>query len=184
MIKLIIFFLSFNIIFHSSLFANTKEIKLLQEGGKVIFIRHAYAPGGGDPASFLLGDCNTQRNLNQQGIEQSYVIGEIFHNYQVPIDQVLSSQWCRCKDTAKYAFGDYKEFTALNSTFQSPYDKNETKQLKQLYSFVKKWDGKGKNLLLVTHYSIITAVTNAVPSSGEIVIADKNFKVLGTIQTD
>ena len=100
------------------------------------------------------------------------------------IDQVLSSQWCRCKDTAKYAFGDYKEFTALNSTFQSPYDKNETKQLKQLYSFVKKWHGKGKNLVLVTHYSIITAVTNAVPSSGEIIIADKNFKVISTIATD
>ena len=56
--------------------------------------------------------------------------------------------------------------------------------MKELYNFVKKWDGKGKNLILITHYSIITAVTNAVPSSGEIVIADKNFKVLGTIQTD
>ena len=90
----------------------------------------------------------------------------------------------RCKDTAKYAFGNFKEFTALNSTFQSPYNKNEPKQLKKLYNFVKKWDGKGKNLVLVTHYIIITAVTNAVPSSGEIVITDKNFEVLGTIQTD
>ena len=49
---------------------------------------------------------------------------------------------------------------------------------------MKTWNGKGKNLVLITHYSIITAVTNAVPSSGEIVIANKNFKVLGTIQTD
>ena len=56
--------------------------------------------------------------------------------------------------------------------------------MKELYSFVKKWNGKGKNLALITHYSIITAVTNAVPSSGEIVIADKNFKVLGTIKAD
>ena len=61
---------------------------------------------------------------------------------------------------------------------------DEEKQLKELYNFVKKWNGKGKNLVLITHYSIITAVTNAVPSSGEIVVADKNFKVLGTIQTD
>ena len=103
---------------------------------------------------------------------------------KVPIERVLSSQWCRCKDTAKYAFGEYKEFTALNSTFQSPFDKNEGKQLKELYNYVKKWNGNGKNLVLITHYSIITAVTNAVPSSGEIVIADKNFKVLGTIQTN
>ena len=49
---------------------------------------------------------------------------------------------------------------------------------------MKKWNGNGKNLVLITHYSIITAVTNAVPSSGEIVITDKNFKVLETIQTD
>jgi len=97
---------------------------------------------------------------------------------------VLSSQWCRCKDTAKFAFGEYKEFTALNSTFQTPFNKNEAKQLKELYRFVKNWDGKGKNLVLVTHYSIITAVTNAVPSSGEIVITDKNFKVISTITTD
>ncbi|MDC1151263.1 histidine phosphatase family protein [Pelagibacteraceae bacterium] len=158
--------------------------KPAQEGNKIILIRHSLAPGGGDPVGFKINDCKTQRNLNRVGIIQSKKIGKLFKKNKVPIDQVLSSQWCRCKDTAKYAFGDYKEFTALNSTFQSPYDKNEIKQLKQLYSFVKKWDGEGKNLVLVTHYSIITAVTNAVPSSGEIIIADKNFKVISTIATD
>ena len=154
-----------------------------QKGNKIILIRHSLAPGGGDPAGFKIGDCKTQRNLNQIGINQSKKIGKLFKKKKIPIDVVLSSQWCRCKDTAKYAFGEYKEFTALNSTFQTPYNRNETKQLKELYSFVKNWDGKGKNLVLVTHYSIITAVTNAVPSSGEIVITDKDFKVIGTIAT-
>ena len=158
--------------------------KSIQEGNKIILIRHSLAPGGGDPIGFKINDCKTQRNLNRAGISQSKKIGKLFKKNKVPIDQILSSQWCRCKDTAKYAFGDYKEFTALNSTFQSPYDKNETKQLKELYNFVKKWDGDGKNLVLVTHYSIITAITTAVPSSGEIIIADKNFKVISTIATD
>ena len=170
----------FSIHSHSS----EQNWKPAQEGNKIILIRHSLAPGGGDPAGFKINDCKTQRNLNRVGINQSKKIGKLFKKNKVLIDQVLSSQWCRCKDTAKYAFGDYKEFTALNSTFQSPYDKNETKQLKELYSFVKKWDGKGKNLVLVTHYSIITAITNAVPSSGEIVITDKNFKVISTITTD
>jgi len=170
----------FSIHSHSS----EQNWKPAQEGNKIILIRHSLAPGGGDPAGFKINDCKTQRNLNRVGIKQSKKIGKLFKKNKVLIDQVLSSQWCRCKDTAQYAFGDYKEFTALNSTFQSPYDKNETKQLKQLYSFVKKWDGKGKNLVLVTHYSIITAITNAVPSSGEIVITDKNFKVISTISTD
>jgi len=168
--------------FHS--YSSEQNWKPAQEGNKVILIRHSLAPGGGDPAGFKINDCKTQRNLNRVGINQSKKIGKLFKKNKVLIDQVLTSQWCRCKDTAQYAFGNYKEFTALNSTFQSPYDKNETKQLKELYSFVKKWDGKGKNLVLVTHYSIITAVTNAVPSSGEIVITDKNFKVISTIATD
>ncbi len=175
-------FLSF--IFSSQLNASELVWNLAQEGNKIILIRHSLAPGGGDPVGFKLDDCKTQRNLNKAGINQSKKIGKLFKKNKVPVDQILSSQWCRCKDTAKYAFKNYKEFTALNSTFQSPYNKNEGKQLKELYNFVKKWNGNGKNLILITHYSIITAVTNAVPNSGEIVVADKNFKVLGTIQTD
>ena len=177
--NLFLFFL-----FSSQLFASDQSWNIAQEGNKMILIRHALAPGGGDPAGFKIDDCKTQRNLSKKGINQSKKIGKLFKKNNVPVDQVLSSPWCRCKDTDKYAFGDYKEFTALNSTFQSPYNKNEGKQLKELYNYVKKWNGKGKNLVLITHYSIITAATTAVPSSGEMVITDKNFKVLGTIQTD
>ena len=164
--------------------ASEQAWNLAQEGDKIILIRHSLAPGGGDPPGFKIDDCKTQRNLNRKGINQSKKIGKLFKKNKISVDQVLSSQWCRCKDTAKYAFGNFKELTALNSTFQSPYNKNEPKQLKELYNFVKKWEGNGKNLVLITHYSIITAVTNVVPSSGEIVITDKNFEVLGTIQTN
>lgn len=178
-LKVILFF-----IISFQLNASEQSWKIAQEGNKIILIRHSLAPGGGDPAGFKIDDCKTQRNLNRTGINQSKKIGKLFKKNKVPVDQVLSSQWCRCKDTAKYAFGNFKEFTALNSTFQSPYDQNEAKQLKDLYAFVKDWNSNGKNLVLVTHYSIITAVTNAVPSSGELVITDKNFEVLGTIKTD
>ncbi len=178
-LKLFLFF-----IISFQLSASEQAWKTAQDGDKIIFIRHSLAPGGGDPAGFKIDNCKTQRNLSRKGIDQSKKIGKLFKKNKVPVDQVLSSQWCRCKDTAKYAFRDFKEFTALNSTFQSPYDKNEGKQLNELYDYVSKWDGKGKNLVLVTHYSIITAATNAVPSSGEIVITNKDFDVLGTIQTD
>ena len=178
-LKVILFF-----IISFQLNASEQSWKIAQEGDKIILIRHSLAPGGGDPTGFKIDECKTQRNLNRTGINQSKKIGKLFKKNKVPVDQVLSSQWCRCKDTAKHAFGDFREFTALNSTFQSPYDKNEGKQLNELYDYVNKWDGKGKNLVLVTHYSIITAVTNAVPSSGEIVITNKDFDVLGSIQTD
>ena len=174
----------FFFLFTLQLNASDQAWNIAQEGNKIILIRHSLAPGGGDPPGFKIKDCKTQRNLNKKGINQSKKIGKLFKKNKVPVDQVLTSQWCRCIDTAKYAFGYYKIFTALNSTFQTPYNKNEGKQLKELYNYVKKWNGKGKNLVLITHYSIITAVTTAVPSSGEMVITDKNFKVLGTIQTD
>ena len=179
LLKVLIFSL---LSFHSH--SSEQNWKPAQEGNKIILIRHSLAPGGGDPAGFKIDDCKSQRNLNRAGINQSKKIGKLFKKNKVPIDQVLSSQWCRCKDTAKFAFGEYKEFTAINSTFQSPYNKNETKQLKDLYSFIRSWEGNGKNLVLVTHYSIITAVTNAVPDSGEIVITDKNFTVVGRIVID
>jgi phosphohistidine phosphatase SixA len=171
-------------LFLSNIQASEIKWKTIQEGNKIILIRHALAPGGGDPAGFKLSDCKTQRNLNQAGIEQSERIGQLFMTNKVPIDQVLSSQWCRCKDTAKYAFKKFKEFSALNSTFQSPYDKNESEQLKEIKNFVTKWNGRGKNLILITHYSIITAITNAAPGSGEIVVINKNFDVLTTIPTN
>jgi phosphohistidine phosphatase SixA len=170
-------------LFFLNIKAEETSWKSAQEGNKIILIRHALAPGSGDPEGFKINDCSTQRNLNHVGIDQSKRIRKLFNKNKVPIDQVLSSQWCRCKDTAKYAFKNYKVFSALNSTFRSPYDKNAKKQIKELKNFIKNWSGKGGNLILVTHYIIITAVTDAVPRSGEIVITDKNLKVLSTIKT-
>jgi len=155
-----------------------------RKGNKVILIRHSLAPGGGDPAGFKIGDCKTQRNLNKIGIAQSKKIGKIFKDNKISIDIVLSSEWCRCKDTAYYAFGKFKEFSALNSTFSSPYNKNEPRQIKEIKKYLKKWEGEKKNLILITHYSIIAAITNATPDSGEIVIANKNLNVIGTIKTN
>ena len=157
--------------------------KHAQDGDKIIMIRHALAPGSGDPKGFKIDDCTTQRNLDEAGISQSKKIGELFKEKKIKIDQVLSSQWCRCKDTAKYAFKDYKEFSALNSTFSAPYNKKEKQQIRELRNFVKKWNGQGGNLILVTHYVVILAMTGQAPSSGELVITDKNFNVLSTIDT-
>ena len=179
------FFLFFFIFLNFTSSLSTETIWTeARKGDNVILIRHALAPGGGDPDGFNINDCKTQRNLNEVGVNQSKKIGKIFRDNKIPIDIILSSEWCRCKDTAFHAFGKFKEFSALNSTFSNPYIKNETRQIKEIKKYLKNWDGKGKNLILVTHYSIITAITDAVPGSGEIVIADKNLNVLNTIETN
>ena len=156
-------------------------VKELKKGGNIVFIRHAIAPGGGDPENFKLNDCSTQRNLDSQGIKQSKRIGLFFENHNIPIDQVLSSEWCRCKDTAKFAFKEYKTFKALNSFFSSKFEKNKEKQMRELKKFFNKWDSK-KNLILITHYVVILESLNKAVSSGEIVVVDKNLNYIGSIQ--
>ena len=187
MINKIVPHVTFSIIFSLILFnvqASEVNWKPAQEGNKIILIRHALAPGTGDPSGFRIDDCSTQRNLNKAGIDQSKRIGKLFKKNNILIDAVLSSQWCRCKDTAKHAFKKYKEFPELNSTFRSSNDKKTKIQIKKLKNFIENWNSNGGNLILITHYVIISAVTEAVPRSGEIVVIDKNFKVLATISTN
>ena len=163
-------------------FANDKVIESLKEGGKLIFIRHALAPGNGDPENFELQNCSTQRNLNEIGIQQSKKIGLIFKKNEIKIDNIYSSEWCRCKDTAKYAFGDFETFDALNSFYDIRFAANEDKQIKDFYEFIDSIDSKN-NIVFVTHYVVIGAILNIGTSSGEIVVTDKNLNIIGSIDT-
>ena len=175
-------FIFISLVFSNQAFSNDDLIQSLKEGGKIIFIRHAYAPGGGDPDNFDVKDCSTQRNLNNEGISQSKLIGEFFVKNKIQIDQVLSSEWCRCKDTAKYAFKNFKTFNALNSFFSSKFAQNEDKQIKDLKNFIQNWKSE-KNLVLVTHYVVISSMLNIAVGSGEIVITNNDYDVIGTIET-
>ena len=162
---------------------NKKLINQLEDGGKLIFIRHAYAPGNGDPNNFNLNDCSTQRNLNSNGRKQAKDIGNFFRENKIKIYKVLSSEWCRCKETADIAFKDFSTNSFLNSFYSAKFRKNKDKQVKALNNYVKKFKGN-KNLIFVTHYVLISEVLNYGTSSGEIVISDKNFNIVGTLKID
>ena len=169
--------------FPSSIKADlNKELeKELKQGGNLIFIRHAYAPGNGDPDNFDIKDCNTQRNLSDRGKKQAMKIKKFFIQNEIKIDKVISSEWCRCKDTAKIAFGKFQTKNFLNSFYSSKFSQNKKKQVKQLKRYIKKFD-RNKNLVLVTHYVVISEVLNYAPSSGEIVISDENLNKIGNIK--
>ena len=163
--------------------SNQNLINELKQGGKLIFIRHAYAPGGGDPDNFDINDCNTQRNLSNSGREQANKIGSFFKDNNILIDKIYSSEWCRCKETALIAFNDFENKSFLNSFFSSKFVQNKEPQIKNLKRFIKNWDGK-KNLVFVTHYVVISEILNYGSSSGEIVISDKNLKVIDTLEIE
>tara|TARA_Y100001970_G_C14165213_1_gene820887 strand:+ start:1033 stop:1590 length:558 start_codon:yes stop_codon:yes gene_type:complete len=179
-----IFIISFVIILnlHFNAFSDDDVLNYLKEGKKIVFIRHAIAPGNGDPNNFDINNCNTQRNLDKNGIEQSKKIGQFFHNNKIKVDKVLSSEWCRCKDTAKYAFKNFETFDALNSFYDERFASNEGKQIKDLKNYIENWNSD-KNLILITHFVVISSILNVGSSSGEIIISDKNLNIIGRINT-
>ena len=177
----IIIFISLTTPIKADLYKNL--INQLEDGGKLIFIRHAYAPGNGDPAGFNLNDCSTQRNLSDDGRKQAQRIGEFFNKNKIEIDKVLSSEWCRCKETAKIAFKNYSTNSFLNSFYSSKFSKNKDKQVKAFNYYIKNLESK-KNSIFVTHYVFISEVLNYGPSSGEIVVSDKNLNIIGSIEID
>ena len=177
----LIIFISIN----TSLKADSKNnlIQNLKQGGKLIFIRHAYAPGGGDPENFNLDDCTTQRNLSKSGQIQAMKIGNFFIENQIEIKKIYSSEWCRCKETAYIAFKNFETKNFLNSFFNSKFAQNKDPQMNNLKEFIKNNKSK-QNLVFVTHYVVISESLNYLSSSGEIVVSDKNLKVIDTVEIE
>ncbi|HYD94966.1 MAG TPA: histidine phosphatase family protein [Noviherbaspirillum sp.] len=143
--------------------------KQLAAGGYVLLMRHAQTePGVGDPPGFTLGDCSTQRNLSGDGRAQAARTGEAFRARGIRLDEVRSSAWCRCTDTATLAFGRASVWPALNSLFDAP-EKRETQSAQVLA--LAAGVSPPRNLMLVTHQVNITALTGEAVASGEIIIA-------------
>jgi phosphohistidine phosphatase SixA len=159
---------------------------LLKTGEHFAMIRHALAPGNGDPEGFTLGDCSTQRNLDDVGRSQAARIGDLFRAGGVREAQVYSSQWCRCLETAAgMKLGPVNELPALNSFYQLP--QNKAPQMKALRAWLADRP-LDRPTVLVTHYTVIAALTDAYPGSGEIIFVRRDgnggFSVVGTLPTN
>jgi len=140
-------------------------VQRMRAGGHVLLIRHAEAPGTGDPAGFRLGDCSTQRNLSGVGREQARAIGAWLRNRGVGRARVYSSQWCRCRETAELlGLGPVRELPALNSFYGRSQDREPN--LAALRDFLAAQPPQGELLVLVTHQVTIAALTGDATASG------------------
>jgi len=152
----------------------------LRTPGAVAIMRHALAPGTGDPAGFTLGDCSTQRNLDARGRAQAERLGDALRARGLRFDAVLSSQWCRSMDTARLlGLGPVTETPALNSFFQNRGDRDA--QTEALDALLRETGGR---LMLVTHFVNIRALTGESAGSGEVLViraTPDGTKVLGRI---
>ena len=146
------------------------ELEIIKKNisANVIFLRHALAPGFGDPENFIKEDCSTQRNLNDKGRLQARLIGNYLRSTNLKFSQILTSEWCRCIDTAKELnLGQWTTFSGLNSFFQE-YEKKD----QVMNKLQKKLDSLGYSdlALFVTHQVVISEQTGIVPRSGEMVL--------------
>lgn len=140
-----------------------------EDSSYAVLIRHATAPGTGDPPNFQLEDCSTQRNLSQAGRQQARRIGEAFRGRNIPVARILSSQWCRCLETAELMnLGEVEPFPPLNSFFGDRSTGDE--QTKQLQQFLLANQDISGVIVLVSHQVNITALSDVVPQSGEAVV--------------
>ncbi len=168
---------------------DAKLWQALRSGEGIALIRHALAPGTGDPIDFSLNDCSTQRNLSQQGRDQSAYIGQLFQSEKIEAPRLYSSQWCRCLETAELmALTEVNPQPLLNSFFANRAD--GPAQLAGLRQWLNEQPvAVDSPLILVTHQVVITGLTGVFPASGEIVVirhpkaTDTEIIVIGTLQT-
>lgn len=149
--------------------------------GAIVLFRHATAPGTGDPADMRLGDCTTQRNLDAAGRAQARRIGAAFSSRSIVVGRVLTSQWCRARETAALAFpGRPIDEPAFNSFFGVP--SRSPPQTAAAREILRAWRGPGA-LVVVTHQVNITALTGIAPASGEgiVIRADADLVLIGRI---
>lgn len=152
-------------IIRAALAAEPLPLGELTKPGRVLMLRHALAPGTGDPPEFELRDCSTQRNLDATGRTQAVNLGRRLANAGVVHARVYSSQWCRCLDTARLLdLGTVTELPALNSFFERPQDR--AGKLAALRAFLAKLPVNGPPVVLVTHQVTIRALTGEFAVSG------------------
>ncbi len=142
-------------------------LALLRRGGVVLAMRHAYAPGTFDPPHFKLGDCSTQRNLNDEGRERARALGERLRAAGLKPARVRSSPWCRCMDTAELAFGQAEPWAALGSPRAGTDAVNADALMQLRRAMADAARRPGQFEVWVTHMFVLNALVGAGTSSGE-----------------
>ena len=159
----------------------------LAKPGRVLMLRHANAPGTGDPTNFSLDDCTTQRNLDQAGRAQARALGERLAQAGLRQAKVYSSQWCRCLETARLLnLGPVEPLSALNSFYERSHVRETT--LAALRAFLASLPTTSGPVVLVTHQVTITAFTGDGVASGGGSLFELNGsgapRLLGSIRSE
>lgn len=143
----------------------------LTDGNHVLLMRHADAPGYGDPQNYQISQCSTQRNLGDRGRKQAQNTGDWLSNQGIEKAKVYSSPWCRCIDTAALLNkGAVKKEAALGSFFDDMSQaKRQTDELVKLIAVERK-QNPTMPIIMVTHHVNIQSYMGMVVNSGDMVL--------------
>ena len=146
--------------------ATADTFGLLAQPGHVLLLRHANAPGTGDPPSMKLSDCSTQRNLDDVGRNQARALGQRLRAAGITNARVYTSELCRCRETAQLLnIGTVQALPTLNSTVRLT-EPERVSQIKALRAFMQQLPRDGGPVVFVTHQVIVTGLTDNFPDSG------------------
>ena len=164
---------------------DTAAGEALRRDGAVALMRHGEAPGVGDPAGWKLGDCTTQRNLNEAGRTQARELGARLRAERIPVSRVLASPWCRTTETAALlGVGAVRGEPAFANAFV--LSEKRTELARGARAVIAQWRGPG-TLLVVTHGENIRALVGRTPATAELVVvaaaADGSVRELAAVLT-
>ena len=143
-------------------------LRLLRQPGAVGLMRHARAPGTGDPPGMRLGDCSTQRNLSGEGRAQARLLGQRLRTAGLDAAQVYSSAWCRARETAELlGFGPVSHLPLLDSFFE------DRRVAAERTAALRAFLDAGRDsppCILVSHQVNITALVGIFPADAELMV--------------
>ena len=151
--------------------AQTPFARAMQDGQHVLLMRHADAPGYGDPQGYQLNQCSSQRNLGERGKKQAQAIGDWIAKQGIQQAKVYSSPWCRCFDTATLLNkGPVTKEAALGSFFDNMSQaQKQTQELMNLIQLERK-QHPTTPIIMVTHHVNIESFTGKVLGSGDMIL--------------
>jgi len=166
-------------------------VEALRGGGHVVFIRHAATEADyADQTSAVMGDCSTQRMLSEDGWRQAKAIGDAFERLEIPVGDVVSSEYCRAWQTADLAFGRYEKTSDLNFAPAEDYTEAQIAEMRdRLAPHLARAPEAGANTVLVGHDDPFEAATGVYPEPQGVTFVLRpdgagGFEILGSLAPD
>ena len=175
----------------SNYLAKDELIKKMQSGGLVLYFRHASTEKDyADQVTADVNDGSTQRVLSEKGWKEAVHVGRAIKFHNIPVSQVLSSEYFRAWQTAWLAFEKYVKKSDFNFLPHEDFTQEQMAVMKKrLLPYLSEKHGKKGNLVIVAHDDPFEAATGIYPEPMGICyvvqpLGSGKFRILGFVSPE